>query len=118
MSNLIVNNINGQDAAAGKATAWANYGAAIGAINCSVNISSVTDNGTGDYTFNFANSFADEFYAMSQSSAQPTAPNAPIVVGRPTDTAPTVNSRRVIVKQNSVLLDFGSTHVVFHGDLA
>ena len=39
-----------------------------GGIRASGNVSSVTDNGTGDYTVNFTNALADANYAVSTSS--------------------------------------------------
>ena len=54
--------------ASGSAKAWANYrGEATNAINASLNTTSVTDNGTGDYTQNITNSFssANNSYAVS-----------------------------------------------------
>lgn len=43
--------------------AWVHFDGYNNAIDSSFNISSVTDNGTGDYTFTFANAFADANYA-------------------------------------------------------
>ena len=47
--------------------AWANFNGTSGAspvIRASFNISSVTRNGTGDYTVNFTNAFADTSYSV------------------------------------------------------
>jgi len=50
----------------GSAKAWVNFnGTGTVAIRASYNVSSVTDNGTGDYTINFTNAFADTNYAIS-----------------------------------------------------
>lgn len=44
--------------------AWVNYkGTATRAINASFNVSSVTVNGTGDFTFNFTTALADANYS-------------------------------------------------------
>jgi len=52
------------------AKAWANYkGTATNAINDSFNISSVTDNGTGDYTNNFSNSLSSADYCFQGSGS-------------------------------------------------
>lgn len=46
--------------------AWVNFnGTGTVAIRASYNISSVTDNGTGDYTVNFATALADADYAVA-----------------------------------------------------
>jgi hypothetical protein len=48
----------------GSAKAWVNFnGSGTVAIRGSFNVSSVTDNGTGQYTVNFTNAFADANYA-------------------------------------------------------
>ena len=44
--------------------AWVNFnGTGTVAIRASFNVSSITDNGTGDYTVNFTNALADTNYA-------------------------------------------------------
>lgn len=49
----------------GSAKAWVNFnGTGTVAIRASYNVSSITDNGTGDYTLNFTNAFADTNYAF------------------------------------------------------
>jgi len=62
--------------------AWVNFVGSSGSINASFNVSSVTRNGTGDYTLNFTSSLADANYSgvitsgnASQSGAY--AANAP-----------------------------------------
>jgi hypothetical protein len=48
----------------GSAKAWINFnGTGTPAIRASYNVSSITDNGTGDYTINFTNAFADINYS-------------------------------------------------------
>jgi hypothetical protein len=49
----------------GSAKAWVNFnGTGTPAIRASYNVSSITDNGTGDYTLNFTNAFADANYVL------------------------------------------------------
>jgi hypothetical protein len=49
----------------GSAKAWVNFNGSGGAsIRASFNVSSVTRNGTGDYTVNFTNSLTDSSYSM------------------------------------------------------
>lgn len=46
--------------------AWVNFnGTGVVAIRASYNVSSITDNGAGDYTVNFTTAFADANYAAS-----------------------------------------------------
>ena len=49
--------------------AWVNFdGSGTVAIRASFNVSSITDNGTGDYTVNFTNALADANYSFACSS--------------------------------------------------
>ena len=51
--------------------AWVNFnGTGTVAIRASGNCSSITDNGTGDYTLNFTNSMTDSNYAVTGAIAQ------------------------------------------------
>lgn len=47
------------------AKAWVNFNGVTGAIRASENVSSITKNGTGDYTINFTSAFADTSYAYT-----------------------------------------------------
>jgi len=50
--------------------AWVNFnGTGTVAIRASFNVSSITDNGTGDYTVNFTNALADANYGVNVSSS-------------------------------------------------
>lgn len=52
----------------GIAKAWVNFnGTGTVAIRASYNVSSITDNGAGDYTVNFTSSFADANYGFALS---------------------------------------------------
>jgi hypothetical protein len=51
------------------AKAWVNFnGSGTVAIRASYNVSSITDNGTGDYSINFTNTLTDEKFAAAGSS--------------------------------------------------
>ena len=70
MSTLRVNNITdtsgGSSALSvpGAAKAWVNFnGTGTVAIRAALNVSSITDNGTGDYTVNFASALTDANYS-------------------------------------------------------
>jgi hypothetical protein len=69
MSTLRVNTIQnvagtGTPAIDGVAKAWVNFnGTGTVAIRGSYNVSSITDNGTGNYTVNFTNAMPDTNYA-------------------------------------------------------
>ena len=52
------------------AKAWVNFnGTGTVAIRASGNVSSITDNGTGDYTVNFTNAMADANYSAVATSS-------------------------------------------------
>jgi hypothetical protein len=56
----------GSAEASGLAKAWVNFnGTGTVAIRASYNVSSITDNGTGDYTVNFTTAMADANYAAN-----------------------------------------------------
>jgi hypothetical protein len=58
------------------ARAWANFnGTGTPAILASGNVSSITDNGTGDYTVNFTTAMADAKYCPISSSGQNASAN-------------------------------------------
>ena len=55
--------------ASGRAKAWVNFnGTSTVAIRASYNVSSITDNGTGDYTVNFTTAMSDANYATTTNS--------------------------------------------------
>ena len=74
MSTLRVNTLqdatgSNQPAMAGAAKAWVNFnGEGTVAIRQAFNVSSITDNGTGNYTVNFTNAMADANYATLVAS--------------------------------------------------
>ena len=56
----------GADEASGLAKAWVNFnGTGTVAIRASFNVSSITDNGTGDYTLNFTTAMVDANYSIA-----------------------------------------------------
>ena len=50
----------------GKCYAWVNFnGTGTVAIRAALNVTSITDNGTGDYTINFTTALSDTNYALA-----------------------------------------------------
>jgi hypothetical protein len=80
MSTLRLTTISNQDGSAtvpsqtvisGSAKAWVNFnGTGTVAIRASFNVTSITDNGTGDYTVNFTVAMVDANYAAFVSAEQ------------------------------------------------
>jgi hypothetical protein len=70
----------------GSAKAWVNFnGTGTVAIRASFNVSSITDNGTGDYTVNFTTAMVDANYSVG-GYVQQASVNA-FLVGDPNGTA-------------------------------
>lgn len=81
--------------------AWVNFnGTGTVAIRVSGNVSSITDNGTGDYTVNFTTAMPDANYAWT-GSAQIVAGANVWVVGNPNSTVPTQSAIRIKVAQGN-----------------
>jgi hypothetical protein len=119
MSTLKVTNI--QDTSGGNsstteqikngiAKAWVNFnGTGTVAIRASYNVSSITDNGTGDYTVNFATAMVDANYSTSVTP-QATAANTGLFGCMRHSVAPTSSAVRVSV--NAVDAGFRDTDYV------
>jgi hypothetical protein len=79
----------------GCAKAWVNFnGTGTVAIRASYNVSSITDNGTGDYTVNFTNAFADTNYVISGTAMNSLA--SANLFFSPATTAPSTTALRLI----------------------
>jgi len=75
--NFKFNSGYGSVATAYGCRAWVNFnGTGTPAISASGNVSSITDNGTGDYTVNFTNAMPDANYAVSGTNAFTSANNS------------------------------------------
>jgi hypothetical protein len=102
----------------GSAKAWLNLnGTGTIAVRDSLNISSVSDNGTGDYTVNFSSAFGAADYA---AYAQGSGNNDTISLTIREGTTPTSSSFRPFFVNTAVTLGVDSLYVfsAVHGDLA
>ena len=62
--------------------AWVNFnGTGTVAIRASFNVSSITDNGTGDYTVNFTNAMPDANYSVSACVGDASTASSIIMLG-------------------------------------
>jgi len=83
--------------------AWISFdGTGTPAIRGSGNISSITDNGTGDYTLNFSTALPDANYAVNLTSRITSTGIAPVVVNLLTTTTPTASLFRICTDRNGV----------------
>lgn len=79
---LSFNSGYGSNAVAYGCRAWVNFnGTGTVAIRGSANVTSITDNGTGDYTVNFTTALPDANYSVNTSSAV----NVPYISPTPSD---------------------------------
>ena len=85
----------------GSAKAWVNFnGTGTVAIRASFNVSSITDNGTGDYTVNFTNAMPDVNYATNITTDTVAANNSP-AYGNTFLNQSSVSSIRMIITASS-----------------
>jgi len=119
MSTLRVNTLANQggtqstaieNAINGSAKAWVNFnGTGTVAIRASYNVSSITDNGVGDYTVNFTNAFADINFATCY-----TAGNDPVDGNRSSSAGSNTTSSvrlRASVSSTVAVIDLGINNV-------
>ena len=80
-SDLSFNSGYGSAAVAYGCRAWVNFnGTGTVAIRASGNVSSITDNGTGDYTVNFTTALVDANYSSVASCSPSSGPTQRVVV--------------------------------------
>jgi hypothetical protein len=98
----------GTDEQAGLAKAWVNFnGTGTVAIRASYNVSSITDNGVGDYTVNFTAALVDANYALCGNTTHKDnfSSNTSVVAIRDSYT-PATNSVRISVNTNNETTGF------------
>jgi hypothetical protein len=84
------------------AKAWVNFnGTGTVAIRAAGNVSSITDNGTGDYTVNMTNALADTNYSVNIGANAPgvwlSGVSMFAATGSVTDTPPTTSAFRFVI---------------------
>jgi hypothetical protein len=87
--------------------AWVNFnGTGTVAIRASFNVSSITDNGTGDYTVNFTTAMADANYASVFGGTFNTSATRDNNIGVRNNVAPTTTALRInVFEPNTGLID-------------
>ena len=81
--------------------AWVNFnGTGTVAIRASFNVTSITDNGTGDYTVNFTNALPDANYVVAGTGSGATTNMLPITPADSTTARTTSAMRFVILASN------------------
>ena len=108
----------------GLAKAWVNFdGTGAVAVRDSLNLSSLTDNGTRDYTVNFTNAFGAADYCVTGSMKELDSTSATsvfFIVGPNQTLANTYSttSIRVAGHAGTNKFDCVAVNVAIHGDLA
>lgn len=107
MSTLRVNTLQTQ---AGvevyTAKAWVNFnGTGTVAIRASGNVSSITDNGTGNYTVNFTTAMSDANYSITGTVSNNSSTGSMILCPAGNTTAPTASACRIETVTASLAYD-------------
>lgn len=100
--DLAFNSGYGSSAVAYGCRAWVNFnGTGTVAITASGNVSSITDNGTGDYTVNFTTALADANYSFQGTASQAGTGSNGQIVSILASTAPTSSALRFRTQQDN-----------------
>ena len=96
--NLLFNSGYGSVATAYGCRAWVNFdGTGTVAIRASGNVTSITDNGTGEYTVNFTTAMPDRNYAVVQGAGNTSANACYLTVWN----TPAVGSVRLLCRSDA-----------------
>ena len=107
-ANLQFNSGYGSVATAYGCRAWVNFnGTGTVAIRASGNVTSITDNGTGDYTINFTTAMSDANYALAGLSFTDNNGSECVRI----QTAPTTSSSRIMTTRATAAYDSQFTTV-------
>lgn len=100
----------------GSAKAWVNFnGKGTVAIRASYNVSSITDNGTGDYTINFTNALSNANYCASLSAGNDVILSGIYTAaGREAQSAPTTTSFRMSTTNFDIFADLAYVYAAFY----
>lgn len=100
------------------AKSWVNFnGTGTVSIRRSYNVTSITDNGTGDYTVNFTNAFSDAKY-MAVGMIGDTGGSGFGIATGPRTTTPTGSAFRFLTTTaGPTNTDYPYVHIAFFGDL-
>jgi hypothetical protein len=102
-ANFQFNSGYGSVATAYGCRAWVSFnGTGTVAIRGSGNVTSITDNGTGDFTINMTTALPDVNYAVNLTSRITATGIAPVVVNLLTATTPTASLFRICTDRNGV----------------
>ena len=104
----------------GSAKAWVNFdGSGTIATRDSLNVTSLTDNGTGDYTVNFSSAMVDDNYAFFGAGGSATA-DGRVLISQGLSQLSLAGSIRVASSNSTTagLTDYPRVNVSVQGELA
>ena len=89
------------------------------AIRSTLNVSTITDNGTGDYRLNYATNFSDINYALSHSQKNGTTGRTFLNAGGTNQTDPTTSNSEIMSynEGSTAYIDPNFVYATAHGDL-
>ena len=128
MSNALVDNIGNASGSLttpteyvvrGSAKAWANLnGQGTIALRDSLNVSSLVDNGTGDYTFNFSNAMASSNNAANTGNQMSASGGSVIWTGTRAYSASNLQIACAFNGGSATYIDLNLVVMELNGDLA
>lgn len=109
MASVIRGSDNFDTAGGNAVKAWVNFnGTGTVAIRASFNVSSITDNGVGNYTINFATAMADANYGFAALSGQSGSSGYTRIS---TSTAPTASALAINTLAGNAYADLDTSHI-------
>jgi hypothetical protein len=110
--DLSFNSGYGSAAVAYGCRAWCNFnGTGTVAIRASGNVSSITDNGTGEYTVNFTTAMPDANYAFTLGASFPISGGNATYIAQDSSVALTTSSLRIATVSVGAVFDSGNVCV-------
>ena len=101
----------------GTCKAWANFkGTGTVALSSAFNVSTVTDNGTGEYTINYTTNMDDALYCVVTSGHESNTNTTTVTVGVDTATIAVGSVKIRCTSSASGAADFDSNHVAIFAD--
>ena len=118
-NNIVTHTDGAGTVNAAHARAWVNFnGTGTVAINAQFNVSSITDNGTGDYTVNFSNAMSDANYTVSGSVVGGTIPQTFAFISGPSNNANSLHSTSAVrigtLHYSGTLYDEDVVQIIIH----
>lgn len=105
------------EVAQGRAKAWVNFdGTGSVSIDDSFNVSSITDNSTGNYTINFTNAMSNAEYAVTGSVETTNATSVVVTTFGTSGNSRTTSGVRIAASYSNTIVDANDFSVIVFGD--